>query len=180
MQLDREHIDFACLIEEVVRLTAIPAEQKAITIDKDISSGLAMHADRRAMKQVLLNLMSNAVKFTNQGGRVSVRARRISRAVMVTIEDTGIGIPPDALTKIGQPFEQVQNQLTKSGGGSGLGLAISRSLAEMHGGSLKITSKQGAGTRVSVRIPLDNDAPLDNEAPLDNDAHNDCLATCHA
>jgi len=180
LQLDREHIDFACLIEEVVRLTAIPAEQKAITIDKDISSGLAMHADRRAMKQVLLNLMSNAVKFTNQGGRVSVRARRISRAVMVTIEDTGIGIPPDALTKIGQPFEQVQNQLTKSGGGSGLGLAISRSLAEMHGGSLKITSKQGAGTRVSVRIPLDNDAPLDNEAPLDNDAHNDCLATCHA
>ncbi len=81
----------------------------------------------------------------------------------MTIEDTGIGIPTDALSKIGQPFEQVQNQLTKSGGGSGLGLAISRSLAELHGGSLKITSKQGAGTRVSVRIPLDNDASLDNE-----------------
>ena len=75
-------------------------------------------------------------------------------ALALTIEDTGCGIPRAALAKIGQPFEQVQNQLTKSHAGSGLGLAISRSLAELHGGALKIRSREGVCTIVSVRIPM--------------------------
>ncbi len=72
---------------------------------------------------------------------------------MLTIEDNGCGIPKDALGKLGRPFEQVQNQFSKSHTGSGLGLAISRSLAELHGGALKIRSTSGVGTIVSVRIP---------------------------
>jgi two-component system cell cycle sensor histidine kinase PleC len=112
-------------------------------------------ADRRAMKQILLNLLSNAVKFTEPGGRILVRARKTSCAVTVTIEDTGIGIPKALLSRIGQPFEQVQNQFSKSNGGSGLGLAISRSLAEMHGGAMKVRSVEGVGTIVSVRVPIE-------------------------
>ena len=72
----------------------------------------------------------------------------------MTIEDTGIGIPKSAMHKIGLPFEQVQNQFSKSTGGSGLGLAISRSLSELHGGAMRIRSSEGIGTIVSVRIPL--------------------------
>jgi two-component system cell cycle sensor histidine kinase PleC len=123
-------------------------------VRQDIAAGLTMNADRRAMKQVLLNLLSNAVKFTDEGGRIAVRARRVGGAVTVTIADTGIGIPKSAMKKIGLPFEQVQNHLSRSTGGSGLGLAISRSLTELHGGAMRIRSQEGIGTIVSVRIPL--------------------------
>jgi two-component system cell cycle sensor histidine kinase PleC len=122
-------------------------------IEQRISSGMTLMADRRAMKQVLLNLLSNAVKFTNEGGRIAVRTRRVADGVTVTIADTGIGIPRGALTKIGQPFEQVQSQYAKSKGGSGLGLAISRSLTALHGGSMKIRSRESVGTVISLRIP---------------------------
>ena len=102
----------------------------------------------------MINLLSNAVKFTGDNGRITVRAKMAAGALALTIEDTGCGIPRKALRKLGQPFEQVQNQLTKTHNGSGLGLAISRSLAELHGGALKIRSREGVGTIVSVRIPV--------------------------
>jgi two-component system cell cycle sensor histidine kinase PleC len=155
MQLEREDVDLAPLLEETLRLVAIQAEQKDIQVEQRISSKLSLNADRRAMKQILLNLLSNAVKFTEPGGRILVRARKTSCAVTLTIEDTGIGIPKALLSRIGQPFEQVQNQFSKSTGGSGLGLAISRSLAELHGGAMKVRSIEGVGTIVSVRVPID-------------------------
>jgi len=154
LQIECETVDLGSLVEEAVRLNSIAAEKKNIRIKRNIAAGLSMDADRRAMKQVLLNLLSNAVKFTNDGGRIAVRARRLSNAVVVTIEDSGIGIPKSAMKKIGQPFEQVQNQFSKSTGGSGLGLAISRSLTRLHGGEMRIRSVEGTGTIVSVRVPL--------------------------
>jgi two-component system cell cycle sensor histidine kinase PleC len=153
MRITRERIDLAPLIEETLRFTTVPAERKNIRVVQQISSGLTMFADRRAMKQVLLNLLSNAVKFTNEGGRISLRARKVRGAVTLTIADSGIGIPKGALQKIGQPFEQVQSQYAKSKGGSGLGLAISRSLTRLHGGTMKIHSAENVGTIISVRIP---------------------------
>jgi two-component system cell cycle sensor histidine kinase PleC len=138
-----------------MRLVAIQAKQKDIEVQQRISSSLSLHADRRAMKQILLNLLSNAVKFTEPGGHILVRARHTSCAATLTIRDTGIGIPKALLSRIGQPFEQVQNQFSKSTGGSGLGLAISRSLAELHGGSMRVHSIEGKGTIVSIRLPLD-------------------------
>ncbi|WP_434712570.1 ATP-binding protein [Rhizobium sp. YTUHZ045] len=155
LKLHRERIDLVPLIEESLRFTAIPAAEKNIVIEQRISSGLTLTADRRAMKQVLLNLLSNAVKFTDNGGRIALRTRRVDGAVFVTIADTGIGIPRSALSKIGQPFEQVQSQYAKSKGGSGLGLAISRSLTSLHGGRMKIRSREAVGTVISLRIPDD-------------------------
>lgn len=153
MKLHRENMDLAPLIEESLRFTAIPASEKNIQIEKRLCDGMALTADRRAMKQILLNLLSNAVKFTNEGGRIAVRTRRTNGAVVLTIADTGIGIPRAALSKIGQPFEQVQSQYAKSKGGSGLGLAISRSLTSLHGGQMKIRSREAIGTVISLRIP---------------------------
>jgi two-component system cell cycle sensor histidine kinase PleC len=152
MKLHCEKIDLAPLIEECLRFTSIPATYKNILVEQRISSGMQLMADRRAMKQILLNLLSNAVKFTNNGGRIAVRARKVNGDVMVTIADTGIGIPRSALGKIGQPFEQVQSQYAKSKGGSGLGLAISRSLTALHDGRMKIRSREGIGTVISVSI----------------------------
>ncbi|WP_066183964.1 PAS domain-containing sensor histidine kinase [Hoeflea olei] len=153
MQINREGIDLAPLVEETLRLMAIQAENKGIEVRQQIEPALSLDGDRRAMKQILLNLVSNAVKFTEPGGRILVRARKTSNAVLLTIEDTGIGIPKALMGRIGQPFEQVQNQFSKSTGGSGLGLAISRSLTELHGGAMKVRSVEGVGTIVSVRIP---------------------------
>ena len=152
--IDREKIDLAPLINETVRVVSLQAAEKAITVETKVAETLALNADRRAIKQIVLNLLSNAVKFTGEGGHIQLRARKVAGAVTLTIEDNGCGIPRDALKKLGRPFEQVQNQFSKNHTGSGLGLAISRSLAELHGGALKIRSTEGAGTIVSVRIPL--------------------------
>jgi two-component system, cell cycle sensor histidine kinase PleC len=152
--LEIEKIDLCPLIQEAVRVVAVPAAEKDIDVITQIDDAISIHADRRAIKQILLNLLSNAVKFTGQPGRITVRAKHLGRAVAITIEDTGCGIPKAALRKLGNPFEQVQNQFSKSHTGSGLGLAISRSLAEMHGGALKIRSREGIGTIVSIRIPV--------------------------
>ena len=154
LQLQREPVDIAPLINETLRLIAVQAESKSLQLDQKISIGLTLFADRRAVKQILLNLLSNAMKFTDEGGRIAVRARRYSGAITITIEDSGIGIPRAAMKTIGQPFEQVQNQFSKSRGGSGLGLAISRALVSLHGGAMKIRSRQGVGTIVSVRLPI--------------------------
>jgi two-component system, cell cycle sensor histidine kinase PleC len=152
--LDKEPVDLCPLIEEAVRVISVSSGEKNIEIITHLDNNIVVDADRRAIKQILLNLLSNAVKFTGNNGRITVRAKKISGALVLTIEDTGCGIPRNALRKIGQPFEQVQNQLTKTHAGSGLGLAISRSLAELHGGALKIRSKEDVGTIVSVRIPM--------------------------
>ena len=152
--IDREQIDLGPLISETVRVVSLQAAQKAITVETRIADDLSLIADRRAIKQIVINLLSNAVKFTGQGGHIVVKARNASGALTLTIEDNGCGIPKAALGKLGRPFEQVQNQFSKNHTGSGLGLAISRSLAELHGGALKIRSTEGSGTIVSVRIPV--------------------------
>jgi two-component system cell cycle sensor histidine kinase PleC len=94
------------------------------------------------------------VKFTPDGGSVSVHGRVRRGMVTIAISDDGIGIPKAALHKLGRPFEQVESQLTKRYQGSGLGLAIAKSLVEMHGGAMRIRSSLGNGTTVVVRLPL--------------------------
>jgi two-component system, cell cycle sensor histidine kinase PleC len=128
-------------------------QEKNIGTDIDIRDNLKLRGDRRALKQILLNLLANAVKFTEPDGHIKVRARAVSGGITISIEDSGIGIPKNAIRKLGRPFEQVENQFTRSHKGSGLGLAISRSLAELHGGALRIRSQEGKGTIVTMRLP---------------------------
>ena len=103
--------------------------------------------------------MSNAVKFTPDGGKVIVRTRLVQNCIVLLIADTGIGIAPQALQRLGRPFEQVESQLTKTYHGSGLGLAIARSLTNLHGGSMRSRSKLGSGTVVRVSLPRDAKQP---------------------
>jgi two-component system cell cycle sensor histidine kinase PleC len=124
-------------------------------VDADISSSIPMVADSRATKQIMVNLLSNAVKFTPDGGRVVVRSHVLPDQIVFLIADTGIGIAPHSLARLGRPFEQVESQLTKTYHGSGLGLAIARSLTQLHGGTMKLRSKLGAGTVVRISLPRD-------------------------
>lgn len=154
MKLDLEPLDLAETLTESLRVVSGRAENKKLTMQADIAEAIPVVADRRAMKQIAVNLLSNAVKFTPDGGKVTVRSRVRGDSVILTIADTGIGIAPQSLAKLGRPFEQVESQLTKSYHGSGLGLAIAKSLTNLHGGSMKLRSKLGAGTIVCVSLPL--------------------------
>ena len=113
-----------------------------------------MPADERGIHQILVNLLQNATKFTSDGGCITVRTRPAGDAINIYVEDNGIGIPEHALHKLGRAFEQVETEFSKSYKGSGLGLAIARSLAELHGGALRIRSQEGVGTIVLVHLPL--------------------------
>src|SRR6478672_40334 len=128
MKLDLEPLDLSKTLAESLRVVSGRAEDKNLTLDADIERTISVVADRRAVKQIIVNLLSNAVKFTPDNGKVVVRSRLLGDSIVLTIADTGIGIPPQSLARLGRPFEQVESQLTKTYHGSGLGLAIARSL----------------------------------------------------
>ncbi len=153
VDLDYESVNIKSLVNDAVRLISPRATAGNIAITCKIGPTRNFAADGRALKQVFINILANAVKFTPEGGRVTVSAREKEDAMLVRITDNGIGIPARDIEKLGRPFEQVENQFTKSRGGSGLGLAISRSLVELHGGTLRIESVVGEGTTVIVSVP---------------------------
>jgi len=128
-------------------------ESQVKLVADDIPDDAHIMADRRAIMQILLNLMSNAVKFTKAGGTVDIRCFRELGGVAVVVSDTGVGIPKDKLQVVTLPFEQVSSEFTRNHEGSGLGLAITKDLIELHGGTLDIDSEVGVGTIVTVTLP---------------------------
>jgi cell cycle sensor histidine kinase DivJ len=118
------------------------------------------------VKQILINLISNALKFTDRGGSVTVAARMGGRHMLLTVEDTGIGIAPDDLARIGNPFFQVRGTYTRKHDGTGLGLSIVKGLVKLHGGELEIESRPGEGTRMVVHLPLDCESAVDSHRPF--------------
>jgi len=155
MKLDMEPLDLSKTLAESLRVVSGRANDKNLALDTDIEGTISVVADRRAIKQIIVNLLSNAVKFTPDGGKVVVRTRLHGDSIRLMIADTGIGIAPQSLARLGRPFEQVESQLTKTYHGSGLGLAIARSLTNLHGGTMRLRSKLGAGTVVCVSLPRD-------------------------
>jgi two-component system cell cycle sensor histidine kinase PleC len=153
MKLEMEPLDMSKTLAESLRVVSGRAEDKRLLLDADIENVISVVADRRALKQIVINLLSNAVKFTPDGGKVVVRSRLLNDKIVLMIADTGIGIAPQSLARLGRPFEQVESQLTKTYHGSGLGLAIARSLTQLHGGSMRLRSKLGSGTVVCVSLP---------------------------
>jgi two-component system cell cycle sensor histidine kinase PleC len=161
MLLHPEDLVLDDIVEESIRVVSTMAADQQIEVVAEAGRDLRMRGDRRALTQIMLNLLSNAVKFTPAGGRIRVRARAISGSIVFSVADSGIGIPREALSKLGRPFEQVSNQFTKSHRGSGLGLAIAASQAALHGGAMRIRSREGHGTIVSVRLPVEPPQPQD-------------------
>ncbi len=153
MPVNIEAVPLNEIVSDAMRVMSVRAEEKKLLCSTDICANLKLRADRRAIKQILLNLISNAIKFTPDGGRIAVRAKSSGTRAFVVIEDSGIGIAREALKKLGRPFEQVESQLTKTQAGSGLGLAIAKSLAELQGGRMRIRSIENVGTTVFLRLP---------------------------
>jgi two-component system, cell cycle sensor histidine kinase PleC len=160
IRLSPETVELDSVLADCIRVVSTRAGEKRLTVKAEVEPGIQLKADRRALKQITLNLLSNAVKFTPDGGAVTVQGRLRAGTVIIGIQDNGIGIPRQALQKLGRPFEQVESQLTKRHQGSGLGLAIAKSLIELHGGAMRIRSRLGRGTLVLVRLPAEAAAAM--------------------
>jgi signal transduction histidine kinase len=120
-----------------------------------------------AVKQILLNLLTNAIKFTPQGGRVMLSAERgDGRSIVIAVADTGIGMSPDEVSRALLPFGQVDNEHNRRQAGTGLGLPLARSLTELHGGTLSIASRRGEGTTVTVVLPAARDVDSELRAAV--------------
>ncbi|MTH98946.1 ATP-binding protein [Roseibium sp. RKSG952] len=158
LSIDPEEITVDEAARDAARIITTAATEKKITITNEVEDNLTVLADRRSLKQVLLNLLANAVKFTPEDGVVALTAAADGDHVRFCITDTGIGIAAADIKRLAQPFVQVENQFTKTHKGSGLGLAIARSLIELHGGTLDIESEIGSGTRVSFSLPANPNA----------------------
>jgi two-component system cell cycle sensor histidine kinase PleC len=162
MNLRFEPLRLEDLAEDAVRLIRNRAETAGLAVTIDVPSLPEIEGDYRALKQVLLNLLSNAVKFTPRGGRILLSAEgrpdTLGERVRVSVRDTGIGIAPEDLARLAQPFEQIESQHAKTQQGTGLGLALCKSLVEMHGGALELESRKGLGTTVSFLLPVSHDA----------------------
>ncbi len=155
MTLNEEWVEVAPLLKDSLRIIETRARSAGLELVLDVAAPLPMlYADERRVRQILINLLSNAVKFTPRGGSVAARARldREGRLVF-EVADSGIGIPEDKLEVAMAVFGQIEDPLTRSREGAGLGLPLSRGLAELHGASLEIESRVGAGTTARVVFP---------------------------
>ncbi len=153
-ELSRETFDLDDVAAQALRFVKLHAERQGVILEQAIDPA-AKHifADKRAVAQILINLLSNGVKFTPNKGIVRVTAMASGHGIEIAVTDTGTGISEEDLKRVGQPFERAGSAHTRAKEGTGLGLALVRSLAKLHGGSTTIESVLGEGTTVRVRLP---------------------------
>lgn len=160
-ELAREEFDAREAVSAVLRLMRGQADRARIQLRGVLpKEPLMVDADRRALKQITLNLISNALKFTPAEGQVTVALHEVGEAMELVVSDSGAGIGPEDLKRIGRPYEQAGDAQARSAG-TGLGLSLVRAFAELHGGQMIIESQLGEGTQVTVSLPV-----LLREAPL--------------
>ncbi len=163
-ELAREEFDVRDAVNAVVRLMRGQAERHGVILRTVLpSEPLEADADRRALKQITLNLISNALKFTPKGGTVTVTAQAAGDVLELIVTDSGVGIAPADLERLGRPFEQAGDAEQRAAG-SGLGLSLVRAFAALHGGEMSIESAVGDGTAVTVRMPVLGLEPLEMPA----------------
>ena len=149
-----ERFDVREVVSAALALVRLQADDKGVDLAAVLPpEALTVAADRRALKQITLNLLSNAVKFTPSGGAVTVSVEALGADLELTVADTGVGVAPEDLARIGRPFEQAGGAEQRAQG-TGLGLSLVRSLAELHDGAMSIDSTLGEGTAVTVRLPV--------------------------
>jgi signal transduction histidine kinase len=154
MELEPDMVDLQKLCQAALRLVSERASRHHIELSLDFEDRLKfVVADERKLKQLLFNLLSNAVKFTRDGGKVGVQASSEADSVLISVWDTGIGIPASEQEKIFHDFYQVDSSLVRSTEGTGLGLSLVKKIAELHGGKVWVESELGKGSQFFLRLP---------------------------
>jgi signal transduction histidine kinase len=153
--LQEDVFEIRQMAEAVVRINRGEVEKAGLTLTVDLPTDLPLlRADERRTRQVLFNLIGNAIKFTPEGGRIDITARFDPRAgLRIAVADTGIGIAPEYLPRVFEPFMQVDNSLSRQHAGTGLGLPTAEAIMKLHGGALELTSTVGHGTQVVMFFP---------------------------
>jgi signal transduction histidine kinase len=166
LRLKSQLVDLVSLVQGVVATLREAAEAKNIHLVETISSvGLGtVLADGDRLRQIMMNLLDNAIKFTPAGGQVNIRLDRADSEIKITVIDTGIGIRPEFLPYIFDRFTQAEVSSHHSPGGLGIGLAIVRHLVELHHGAIEVASEgEGRGTTFTVRLPLIGAAQINSD-----------------
>jgi two-component system sensor histidine kinase BaeS len=154
LPLHRTWVPFADLLREILSVLELEAESKGIALKFDGDMKEEVYCDRARIKQVLINLIGNAIRYTPEGGQVEVRAMKDGGMVLVTVRDDGPGIPPESLPYLFERFYRVESSRSRQSGGMGLGLAIAKEFAEAHGGTLSVASELGEGTVMTLTLPM--------------------------
>ncbi|CAH2396155.1 Signal transduction histidine kinase [Mesorhizobium ventifaucium] len=161
-----EPFRFVEAVEMCQSMMSLQAEAKNIDLQAQIAPDAAeINADRRAVQQILINLVSNAIKFTPDGGDVVVGAKRIGSRLHFWVRDTGIGIAEEDFANLGKPFMQIQNDYTRRFEGTGLGLSLVKGLVALHEGTMSIESMPGEGTTVTISLPVNGPKGRSNDKP---------------
>lgn len=160
MKLKIEQIQINEMITQAMQMVSVRAKEAQLKLIYENANLPDIKADSRAVKQILLNLLTNAIKFTLAGGVVKVSTEYQYPYLLIHVADSGIGISQKDIERLAQPFEQVESEDTKNIKGTGLGLSLSKSLTELHGGTFKIQSAVGKGTRVTFSLPYQSPQQL--------------------
>jgi two-component system cell cycle sensor histidine kinase PleC len=161
MALHVERLDLAREVGTCVNLLRERAHNRRQVVQLRLADDLpVIRADRRSIRQIVFNLLSNAINYTPKDGVITISLDRVPEAgVRLAVADTGVGIPEHMIEVVQRPFEQVDGNYSRSSGGTGLGLALVKGLVELHGGSLDLQSELGEGTTVTVTLPEDPNLP---------------------
>jgi signal transduction histidine kinase len=154
-ELNIEHADLDKIVSDCVCMVLVRARARNADIVVSGRTDIALMADQRALRQILLNLLSNAAKFCSKGGRIEVHVQSSGDQLTIEVRDDGAGIPAEHIKRLGLPFEQVTQDAKLARGGTGLGLALVYALVAQHGGAVQIESQLGQGTTVRIALPLD-------------------------
>lgn len=156
VELKETTVDVRKIAISTAQLIAERISQGKLTLRMSMKDGLpCVRGDRRLIRQMILNLLSNAIKFTPAGGIITIRGQVVDGCLQMAVTDTGIGMAPHDIRRALEPFGQVDSHLVRNHEGTGLGLPLVKSLIELHGGRLELTSHVGAGTTVSITFPAD-------------------------
>ena len=161
LTLQEEDIDLVRCLDDAMRMCRGRAVTAGVNLNfVNASESIYAHVDERLIRQIVLNLLTNAIKFTNEGGKVTLSVvAEPGQAIVIQVQDTGIGIAQEDIVRVIRPFEQVETVLSRSHGGTGLGLPLTSKLTELHGGTFDIQSEVGKGTTVIVRLPAERLRP---------------------
>ena len=168
VELSIEEFKLDDIVGEVVESYAPALNEKGLKLLKDIPAGIMLHSDKRRFKQVLMNLVTNAVKFTDQGSiKIEARVSK-NKNLEICVTDTGIGIKEEDMDKLFKFFQQIDMSSTKRYEGTGLGLHLSRKLVIMMGGDISVKSEYGKGSKFIIAIPLKYKEKMKNEKSISN------------
>ncbi|MDD2790289.1 MAG: HAMP domain-containing sensor histidine kinase [Sulfurimonas sp.] len=151
MQINKEEIQAKSFVDDLLLLIETQAHAKNITLKADVKT-VAFMADKQLMHQAILNILSNAVKFTHQGGKISIKGTSLDGRFILSICDDGVGISEENQEKLFKPFAQVHNEYQAKVDGTGLGLYLTLKIVQLHGGELTLQSKLGQGSCFTIRI----------------------------